>query len=51
MHGTNPSVWIEAFLLRYNVGYVKYLSVSYGTLFMRYIMGNVILDRGTSLIY
>jgi hypothetical protein len=27
MHGTNPSVWIEASLLRYNVGYVKYLSV------------------------
>jgi hypothetical protein len=24
MHGTNPSVWIEAFLLRYIVGHVKY---------------------------
>jgi hypothetical protein len=24
MHGTNPNVWIEAFLLRYIVGHVKY---------------------------
>jgi hypothetical protein len=27
MHGTNPSVWIEAFLLKYSIGYVKHLSV------------------------
>jgi hypothetical protein len=24
MHGTNPNVWIEAFMLGYCVGYVKY---------------------------
>jgi len=27
MHGTNSSVWIEAFMIKYNFGYVKYLSV------------------------
>jgi hypothetical protein len=24
MHGTNPSVWIESFMLGYIVGYAKY---------------------------